>query len=34
MKQAALSPSLNDNSLAFNAMKLGLGLLPKPASAK
>jgi len=29
-----LSPSLDDNSMAFRTMKLGLGLLPKPPNAK
>lgn len=34
MKEVALSPSLDDNSVAFRTMKLGLDLLPKPSGAK
>jgi len=34
LKEAALSPSLDDNSMAFRTMKLGLDLLPKPSGAK
>jgi hypothetical protein len=30
IKTMALSGSLDDNSLSFRAMKLGLDLLPKP----
>jgi predicted Zn-dependent protease len=34
LKQVALSPSLDDNSMAFRTMKLGLDLLPKPSNVK
>ena len=34
LKEVVLSPSLDDNSMAFRTMKLGLGLLPKPPNAK
>jgi predicted Zn-dependent protease len=34
LKAVALSPSLDDNSMAFRTMKLGLDLLPKPSSVK
>ena len=34
MKVVTLSPSLDDNSMAFRAMKLGLKLLPKASQAK
>jgi predicted Zn-dependent protease len=34
LKEVALSPSLDDNSMAFRTMKLGLDLLPKPSNAK
>jgi predicted Zn-dependent protease len=34
LKVAALSSSLDDNSMAFRTMKLGLDLLPKPSNVK
>ena len=34
LKEVTLSSSLDDDSMAFKAMKLGLNLLPKPASGK
>jgi predicted Zn-dependent protease len=34
LKEVALPSSLDDNSMAFRTMKLGLDLLPKPSNAK
>jgi predicted Zn-dependent protease len=34
LKEVVLSPSLDDNSMAFRTVKLGLGLLPKPSNVK
>jgi predicted Zn-dependent protease len=34
LKQVTLSPSLDDNSMSFRTMKLGLDLLPKPSNVK
>ena len=34
LKGVALSPSLDDNSMAFRTMKLGLDLLPRPSNGK